>query len=90
MRQYVGQTRQKVSQRMNSHKFDINSFIDPSFSTSIATHFNTEGHSIDDFSFLPIEIVNNNMKRLLRETFWIHKLETVYPKGLNTTILYGL
>jgi Reverse transcriptase (RNA-dependent DNA polymerase)/GIY-YIG catalytic domain len=87
-KQYVGQTRQKVSQRMNSHKFDIKNFTDPSFATSIAVHFNNENHCFDDFSFLPIEIISDNMERLLRETFWIHKLETLYPKGLNTNSLY--
>lgn len=73
---------------MNSHKFEIKNFTDPSFATSIAVHFNNENHCFDDFSFLPIEIISDYMERLLRETFWIHKLETLYPKGLNTNSLY--
>ena len=86
--QYVGQTSQQVSKRMNSHRFDINSFINPAFTTHIAAHFNRDNHKLQDFSFMPIDKVDNNMERLLKETYWIHKLDTVFPKGLNSKILY--
>lgn len=88
--QYVGQTSQSVSRRMNSHRFDISNFYDPSFSTTVATHFNLQGHSIDDFSFMPIEIVSNNSDRLCKETYWIHKLQTLQPSGLNAKALYNI
>ena len=88
--QYVGQTRQKVSQRMNSHKFDIKNFSDPAYASSVATHFNSAGHSIDDFSFQPIDIVDNDMDRLIRETSWIHQLSTVFPGGMNTSVLFEM
>lgn len=88
--QYVGQTSQQVSKRMNSHRFDINNFYDPLFSTHVATHFNTEDHCLEDFSFMPIDIVHNNMNRLLKETYWIHKLGTEIPNGLNAKVLYDI
>jgi hypothetical protein len=84
--QYVGQTSQKVSKRMNNHRFDINSYTDPAFSTLVASHFNQNDHSLNDFSFMSIDKVHNNMERLIKETYWIHKLGTVYPKGLNSKI----
>ena len=45
--QYIGQTHQLVSNRMKSHKFDIRNMSDPSFSTNVAIHFNSDEHSID-------------------------------------------
>jgi len=75
---------------MNSHRFNIRSIVDPSFSSNVALHYNSEGHSIDDFSFMPIDSVTDNMNRLLRETFWIYKLETLHPKGLNAKTLYKM
>ena len=86
--QYIGQTHQLVSNRMKSHKFDIRNMSDPSFSTNVAIHFNPNEHSIEDFSFMPIDNVSNNMKRLLKEGYWIHKLHTLYPRGLNAKVLY--
>ena len=75
---------------MNSHKFDITNFKDPDFSTHVATHFNAEDHSFSDFSFMPIDIVPDDMERLLKETYWIHKLGTKFPSGLNTKLIYNV
>ena len=88
--QYVGQTKQPVSKRMNSHKFDISNFVDPTFSTTVAIHFNTNDHNFKDFSFMPIDIVDNTINRLCKETFWIHKLDTLFPNGMNTKLLYSI
>ena len=54
--QYVGQTYQQVSKRMNSHRFDINIFDSQGYASNVALHFNSYQHSIPDFSFLPIDI----------------------------------
>lgn len=88
--QYVGQTGQNVSKRMNSHRFDIRNFQDPSYSSTVATHFNDSTHSLEDFSFLPFDIVNNGFDRLCKETYWIHKLQTLHPFGLNAQLLYDM
>ncbi len=87
-KQYVGQTSQPVSKRMNSHRFDINNCMDPAFSTHVATHFNMDQHSMADFSFVPIDCVTNGLDRLCKETYWIHKLKTLYPDGLNSKLLF--
>jgi hypothetical protein len=85
-KQYVGQTHQKCSMRMNSHKYDIKHY--PDTLTTVAEHFNSENHSLNDFSFMPIEKVTDNWKRLLKETKWIYKLGTLSPNGMNSKILY--
>ena len=84
--QYVGQTRQKCANRMNSHKYDIVHF--PDTFTNVSEHFNSAGHSIQDFSFMPIEKVTNDWKRLLKETTWMHVLDTVSPNGMNSKVLF--
>jgi len=88
--QYVGQTRQQVSKRMNSHRFDINNFTDPLYATNVAAHFNSADHSLEDFRFLPIEVLYDDMDRLTRETYWMHKLNTVHPSGLNSDFLFNV
>ena len=89
-KQYVGQTNQQVSKRMNSHRFDINNYDSEGYATNVALHFNSDSHSIADFSFLPIDVVNDEMTRLCKETYWIHKLETMSPKGMNSKLLYNV
>lgn len=86
----MGQTRQQVSKRMNSHRFDICSFTDPAFSSGVATHFNLDDHNASDFSFMPIDIVKNDFDRLCKESFWIHKLQTLQPNGMNSKQLFNI
>ena len=50
--------------------------------------FISHGHNIQDFSFMPIEKVLNNWKRLLKETTWMHILGTITPNGMNSKILF--
>ena len=59
--QYVGQTHQKCANRMNSHKYDIAHF--PDTLTNVSEHLNTPGHSVQDFSFMPIDKVEKAFKR---------------------------
>jgi len=79
--QYIGQTSQQISKRMNQHRSDIKNYIDKSFSSHVAVHFNNNSHTLQDFSFQPIVIAESEMERLLKETYWIHCLNTVYQKG---------
>ena len=88
--QYVGQTNQQVSKRMNSHRFDINNFDSQGYASNVALHINSYPHSIADFSFLPIDVVKDEMTRLCKETYWIHKLDTLHPKGMNSKLLYDV
>ena len=75
---------------MNSHRFDICNFTDPTFSSLVATHFNNDSHDIADFSFMPIDIVKNNINRLCKETYWIHKLKTLHPYGMNSKVIFNI
>ena len=86
--QYVGQTHQKVSKRMNSHRFDICHY--PDNFTNVSLHFNENGHTPRDFSFAPIDKVEAEWPRLLKETYWMHRLNTIHPNGMNSKVLYQI
>ena len=75
---------------MNSHRFDFNNLTHPAFSTLVASHFNLENHSLQDFSFMPIDAVQNDIDRLCKETVWVHKLKTLDPHGMNSKILFDI
>ena len=71
---------------MNKHKFDIAHFSETF--TNVSEHFNSPGHSIQDFSFMPIDKVSNDWKRLLKETTWMHVIDTISPNGMNSKVLF--
>ena len=71
---------------MNSHKYDIAYF--PDTLTNVSDHFNSPGHSVQDFSLMPSDKVSNNWKWLLKETALMHVLGTISPKGMNSKVLF--
>ena len=86
--QYVGQTHQKVSKRMNSHRYDI--FHYPDNFTNVSMHFKENGHTPNDFSFAPIDKIEAEWPRLFKETYRMHRLNTLYPNGMNSKVLYQI
>lgn len=80
-KQYVGQTEQTLRQRMNSHRHTIINNKD----TPVARHFNLPGHHINHLHVIGIDAfpTDNRYLRLNKETFWIHTLQTLEPKGIN-------
>ena len=73
---------------MNSHRFNILHY--PESITKVSVHFNENGHSVDNFSFTPIDRVENEWPHLLKETYWMHRLKTLSPNGMNTKVLYQI
>ena len=77
--QYVGETKQQLSKHLNGHRSDANCKPDlPLRST---------GHH-DSFGKLKVTITDHNPKwddksRQERESFWIKKLTTLSPNGIN-------
>ena len=54
--QYVGETKQKVSERLSGHR----SSIKKQANTFIARHFNLPGNTMDDIRIQPIEHITRN------------------------------
>ncbi len=85
--QYVGQTKRKLKERVREHRLSI--LHNDSLRYLIA-HFNSNGHTIEDFSVQIAEIVKNDHSLTEREGFWIRLLNTGFPFGLNDNITgYG-
>ena len=80
--QYIGETKNTLKQRFCQHRSNINK----NTGTLVTQHFNQHDHSLSDLRCIAIEKQHtlNHNSRLRRETFWMHKLKTVTPQGLNT------
>ena len=88
--QCVGQTKNKLLTRFNSHFFDISHNKD----TTVARHFNkcppqnpakTDGLIISVLSFIRAlpDTKAGQTERDMEEKRWIHRLASVVPRGLN-------
>ena len=88
--QYVGKTKTAFNERLNKHRSDT---VHPSPTTIPADlHFTSNQHNFDnDAKFTIIEEIKGQSKTpeekdqilLKRENFWINKLRTLKPNGLN-------
>ena len=82
--QYVGESVQPFNKRMNGHRSDLTKKM----LLSVSQHFVSPGHSLDDFGRSKIYIIDHNLswkekQRQKRESFWIRKLQTLHPEGIN-------
>ena len=81
--QYIGETKQQLSKRLNRHRSDANCKPD----LPLSRHLRSTGHH-DSFGKLKVTIIDHNPKwddksRQERESFWIRKLKTLSPNGIN-------
>lgn len=82
--QYVGESEQPFHKRMNGHRSDYNRKPD----LPVSRHLRSPGHSEEDLNRLTITIIDHNSswskdERCSRESFWIKKLKTLAPNGIN-------
>ena len=75
---YVGQTARPLRFRIAQHLYNIHN----TYHTSVTYHF-TESCSINDFTFTALEHCPDPRKRLIKESMWIKRLNTLSPAGLN-------
>ena len=93
-KQYVGST-VKFRNRFNNYKscFRKCSLGETAPQVSFHSHFLQEDHNgMEDWEFTLIDQSQNEQKLRMREDFWINKLQTFEPQGLNereVTIEYG-
>ena len=76
--------KQTLTARVAGHRSDINT-RSVRKCPHVVTHFNAPGHSLQDMRIFPIEQMrsSDSNSRKMREKFWMSKLRTVYPHGLN-------
>ena len=81
-KQYVGKTTTSLYTRFTNTKSDIKN---RKKNLPIVDHFNSKDHSIADVSLMAIENINNKTDHNIekRESYWIAKLRTLRPDGIN-------
>lgn len=84
---YVGKTTRPLKTRFGEHRSAIRR---ADLTSPVARHFLKEGHQISQLRFMAIELVrkpkqglSHDRLILQRELFWMYKLDTRAPKGLN-------
>lgn len=89
----VGKTKRELRIRISEHKSSVRNFDEKS---CVMRHFNSTGHDVCSLRFQGMKEVKllkragNREKVLLqREVYWIHTLQTEYPKGMNEELLLG-
>ena len=88
---YVGKTKRELRVRITEHKSRIRNHDAKS---PVARHFNEAGHDVCSLRFQGIELVqplrrggDRDRRLLQREAYWIHRLQTESPRGLNEELL---
>jgi hypothetical protein len=82
----VGKTTTSLYTRFANHKSDIKQHgTTKSKNLPMGRHFNLPNHSFDDVSIQGIEQIRNKNESIIlkRESFWMLKLQTLTPKGIN-------
>ena len=93
--QYVGETKQQLSKRLNGHRSDANCKPD----LPLGRHLRSTGHH-DSFGKLKATIIDHNPKwddksRQKRESFWIkkrpyHRMESMRNSNILSRLLFFL
>ena len=98
--QYIGETKQRLQRRFSNHKTNINGkksgqFVHKHFEESGHGIANLRVIPIEFININNVNLQNLNAiqkdkaitkYRQDREKFWISKLQTAYPFGLNITV----
>ena len=84
---YVGETGTTLYERFQNHI----STIKRCHNDGIPDHFNGDKHQLSDLQILGIEKIYNRDThfRKVRESFWIKKMNTIHPFGLNKNLGLG-
>ena len=81
-KQYIGKTTKALRERINHHR----STIMTNQNRYLSIHFNFPDHNINHLSVQVIDEVDNQTDLPDLEKYWIVKLGTLKPKGLNFTL----
>ena len=74
---YIGETKRRFCDRFSEHKSYVSS---KKLEQACGSHFNQQGHKIEDMLPVIIEKVlpnNDDFLRLKREKFWINRYQSV-------------
>ncbi|OCU02493.1 hypothetical protein XELAEV_18008257mg, partial [Xenopus laevis] len=80
-----------VKMRIKEHRNNIRNFkMDTATDTPVSRHFHNQGHNLSQLRWLVLENIvqpkrGGDRKKILgqREAYWIKKMNTMAPLGLN-------
>ena len=83
---YIWETKRQLNERFGEHHrstFNHQQLSDPT--PVFLLHFNQPGHSINDVTLIPLELIRSNRDavRKAREAHLIHKGNTLSPLGIS-------
>ncbi|OCT74039.1 hypothetical protein XELAEV_18033002mg [Xenopus laevis] len=83
----MGETTQMVKSRISQHRSSINL---GNTTLPVSKHFIEKGHTADQLKFMILETIpplkrggDRELKLKKREVWWINKLKSLHPAGLN-------
>ena len=84
--QYVGETRQPLHRRINSHCFEVTQRRTEE--SPVAEHFNNEGHTLADKTVVVIDQLysHHSCHSKTLESRWIRILGTSHPFGMKIRV----
>lgn len=81
-KQYVGETKRSLKLRMRNHRSEFNNTV-TQYRSPLYRH--ADSHGCFKFYIIPIDIVGEKERELRRrETYWIYRIKTFIPYGLNS------
>ena len=85
---YVGETERTIAERFKEHLAGVRH----ERNKAVALHFNEPDHDISDFQIVILEKCADRSRyyRKIRELFWIERLSTIIPSGLNKKSQLGV
>ena len=83
--QYVGETARRLCDRFQEHRGTITNPSQLGTTKPVGAHFQQPGHTVRDLKIIPIEKIRSldPYVRKIRESYYIKKLDTFEPVGLN-------
>ena len=84
-KQYIGETKRRLTDRFNEHCRPVNNPSNISEPTTVWEHFLTNDHSANDVTLIPLELIkcNRDSVRKAREAYLIERGNTLEPLGMN-------
>ncbi|OCT95562.1 hypothetical protein XELAEV_18013250mg [Xenopus laevis] len=88
---YLGQTIRMVKERIKEHRNNIRNYkTNTATDTPVSRHFHNQGHNVSQFRWLVLEKITQtkrggDVRKSLgqREAYWIKRMNTSAPAGLN-------
>ncbi|OCT91793.1 hypothetical protein XELAEV_18014846mg [Xenopus laevis] len=88
---FLGKPKRAVKDRIKEHRENIRNFkMGTAIDTSVSRHFHMEGHNVRQLKWMVLEQIKmpsrgGGIKKLLaqKEAYWIKKMNTMDPIGMN-------